>query len=55
MHLYNIVHNKNYNIWTDPQTNKRTCCNRTGWNFSLEQAVMELDPNWITQQKPKTK
>ena len=45
-HIYNIVKNKRYNIWTDPSTGRGTNANIYGWHHTLEDIVQLLDPNW---------
>ena len=38
-HLYNIVKNPKYNLWTDPTTGNGYNANNYGWHSSLMEAV----------------
>ena len=48
-HIYNISNNPQYNMWTEPTTNKKDDCNIIGWHYTLHLAVDEIDPEWFEE------
>ena len=50
-HIYNIVKNPNYNIWTDPYTGHGQACNDYEWDETLLDAVRKIDPEWIEKNR----